>query len=404
MLILERIRLVRGAETLLRISSLRGPSVGTLFLVGSGGTGKSSLLMALARQSANSIVLDGRAELDERSILAGDVNVTYIPQHAQVSDDGTLETALLPLGVTEAQLREEWARLALGKLAAPTFRVHSRSEKRTCAILARLMSPAHLYLIDEPAADLDLEHADLIRAKLAELAEVACLIIATHNRQDCLKLGGHLALLAGGTLQEFGEASEFFAHPQTAAGVTYVETGNCNLPRSQRPSPSNSSWCLVPGLLCGMSRPGLMQAAEEQYQMLYHQGIRHLVCLEERREYPIEPVREQGLTLRHFAVADMAAPSFGQAVDMCRELEPHIRTNEGVAFHCRGGLGRTGTALAAILIWFGDSSDEAIAKVRRAQPLAIQSIAQVRFLNDFADRIRGWHPAVALKEISDVLR
>jgi atypical dual specificity phosphatase len=73
--------------------------------------------------------------------------------------------------------------------------------------------------------------------------------------------------------------------------------------------------------------------------------------------------------------------------------------------HCRGGLGRTGTGLGALLIWFGDSADDAIAKIRRAQPLAIQSIPQVRFLYDFASRIRGWHPPVIPnKESLDVAR
>jgi atypical dual specificity phosphatase len=46
--------------------------------------------------------------------------------------------------------------------------------------------------------------------------------------------------------------------------------------------------------------------------------------------------------------------------------------------------------LASILIWFGDAAATAIERVRKAQPHAIQSAAQQRFLHDFADRIRGW--------------
>lgn len=42
-------------------------------------------------------------------------------------------------------------------------------------------------------------------------------------------------------------------------------------------------------------------------------------------------------------------PGVTQAMALCQDLEPAIRDNVGVAFHCRGGLGRTGTALALML-------------------------------------------------------
>jgi atypical dual specificity phosphatase len=87
----------------------------------------------------------------------------------------------------------------------------------------------------------------------------------------------------------------------------------------------------------------------------------------------------------------MAPPSFSQAVDACRLVEQAIEEGAGVAIHCRGGLGRTGTGLAATLIWFGDDAAVAIAKVRDAQRQAIQTTAQERFLHDFAKRIRAWH-------------
>ncbi|HWS27514.1 MAG TPA: protein-tyrosine phosphatase family protein, partial [Xanthomonadales bacterium] len=149
----------------------------------------------------------------------------------------------------------------------------------------------------------------------------------------------------------------------------------------------------------------LMHPIEQQLQRLRLQGVRHLVCLEEHCAYPASAAQELGISHYHYAVPDMAPPSFGQAVDMCRLLEPGIRANEGIAMHCRGGLGRTGTGLGALLIWFGDSADDAIAKVRRAQPLAIQSLSQTRFLHDFAERIRGWHPPVTPnKENIDVAR
>jgi atypical dual specificity phosphatase len=260
------------------------------------------------------------------------------------------------------------------------------------AVLCGLHADASLYLVDEPTAGLEDAHIRLVRERLAEVSTKASVVVATHNRLDCLALGGSTALLAGGTIQECAETARFFGAPATVAGKNYVETGNCGLPRA--PSPQHHGdgiWWVVPGLLGGMSRPGLVMTAVEQYRRLADQGVGMLICLEERMRYPVAPARDAGLMLHHIPVPDMAPPSFAQAVDLCRLTEPGIRSNQGIALHCRGGLGRTGTGLAAILIWFGDGSGDAIAKVRSANPLAIQSVAQSRFLHDFADRIRGWH-------------
>jgi len=216
--------------------------------------------------------------------------------------------------------------------------------------------------------------------------------MATHNRQDCLALGGRVALLAGGTIQECADTARFFVSPATAAGRTYVQTGNCNLSAARQSARSGDGiWWVVPGLLCGMSRPGLMSDAGTQCRRLASAGVRALACLEQRCEYPLEVVHDAGLSAHLFAVPDMAPPSFDQALDLCRLAEPLISDNKGIAVHCRGGLGRTGTGLAAILVWFGDSAHQAIERIRACQPLAIQSMAQIRFLQDFADRIRGWH-------------
>jgi len=85
----------------------------------------------------------------------------------------------------------------------------------------------------------------------------------------------------------------------------------------------------------------------------------------------------------------MSAPSFTQGMALCQDLEPSMRDNVGVGFHFRDGLGRTGTALALMLIWFGDDADAAIGKVRNAHPLAIQSALQLKFLHEFAGGIRA---------------
>ena len=60
-----------------------------------------------------------------------------------------------------------------------------------------------------------------------------------------------------------------------------------------------------------------------------------------------------------------------------------------VAIHCRAGLGRTGTLLAAVLIYEGFAALDAIERVRRVQPRFVQSQSQAEFLERFERFIRS---------------
>lgn len=405
-MLLRHVQLERHGQCLLRCEDLCLPSPGIGFLVGPGGAGKSSLLTALAEPSVGPELSLRVAFVDGGSLPSPRV---HVPQHLRLTQDGRASDALrLDHGVEadrfSAYLRAIGLPTMADQLEVPVA-VLSRSERRMLAVLARLCREAPLYLVDEPTADLEDGEIDAVRRALSEIATRAGVLMATHNRQDCLTLGGQVLLLAGGAIQEVALSERFFAQPQTAAGKLYVETGNCSLPREQAPPGKDGLWWPVPGLLCGMSRPNLLHSAEPRLREIAARGIRHLVCLEERVPYAAQVARDAGLTHYHVPVPDMAPPSFNQAVDLCRTLEPAIRANQAVAMHCRGGLGRTGTGLAALLVWFGDSATEAIAKIRRAQPLAIQSNAQMRFLHDFADRISGWHsPATPNSEVTHVTR
>lgn len=396
-LVLHKVDVRRRGECVVRGVSLQGQSPGLLFLMGAGGAGKSSLLAAMSGvDEGAALQLSGMAVLDGHDIAAGQVDVVRVPQRLRLDGEEPTLTRLADRFGVDGATAVQWVMQAgvedaQALLEQPVIRL-SVAFQRLLAVLATLHKTAQLYLIDEPTAGLDEAHLQPVRERLRELATQACVVVATHNRQDCLKLGGHTALLAGGTIQECSDTERFFSSPVSRAGQTYVQTGNCNLPGMAHPrNSSDGIWNLVPGLLCGMSRPGLTSAMTTQFRHLSDEDMGILVCLEERRTYALGELREHGLQHHHFPVPDMAPPNFSQAVDLCRLAEPAIRVNRGVAVHCRGGLGRTGTALAAILIWFGDTAEDAITKVRAAKPMAIQSMAQSRFLYEFAERISGWH-------------
>lgn len=59
-------------------------------------------------------------------------------------------------------------------------------------------------------------------------------------------------------------------------------------------------------------------------------------------------------------------------------LRARLRSGERIVVHCRGGLGRTGTVAARLLVELGIEPAEAIARVRAARPGAIETSAQAR--------------------------
>ena len=409
-LVVQRVCVRRDRHVIVQHATLRAPNPGALCVVGTGGAGKSSLLATIAGAGeSQGLRWSGTIELDGEPLGRDARRVAWVPQPAALAADQGIGTSLeCLLGRDRAGVRRWLCLQGLDEIVPQLDQGASvllRAQRRELAVLARLAGDAAIFLVDEPTSDLCERQQERIRSRLCELARRACVVVATHNRQDCLALGGLTALLAGGTIQEIAPSARFFAEPGTAAGRTYVDTGNCNLPLEPRLGRTRDGiWWLVPGLLCGMSRPGLSMGLADQLHCLHRHGVRHLVCLEERAACSTAQAREAGMQLHHFPVPDMAPPEFGQAVDLCRAVEGPIRANAGVALHCRGGLGRTGTGLAAILAWFGDDADAAIAKVRRANPLAIQSVAQSRFIHEFADRIRGWHVGGSIKqEMSDVV-
>jgi rhodanese-related sulfurtransferase len=102
-----------------------------------------------------------------------------------------------------------------------------------------------------------------------------------------------------------------------------------------------------------------------------------LVSVMEKHEYQgygIPELLEQDLIedieILRFAIEDMNIPKEAEAKEyeaLIQNIVDRMREGKNVVVHCRGGLGRTGTVAACVLIALGNhSADEAIDAIRQA--------------------------------------
>lgn len=410
-----------GGKVVLAEIDLDVAEAGTTVLVGPCGTGKSTLLRTLAGQAGANPALRTWGEADYLGLPLGAAPAwpALVGQSARLMMSSVFENVVCNLPerarLTRAQQRELvecrlWEN-DLGGLASrledPVVRL-TLAEQRHLAIVRAVAADPRLLCLDEPTADLADEDAERLIAHLRREARQRALIVTTHHQGHARRLGGRVALLAGGRIQEVQPASAFFDAPSTAAGREFVRSGTCLLPSpdaqaqdldegvppppplpaaAQRAisgagGPRGFLW-VRPGELAGTPLPGVFHDRDYDLAALRRVGIRHLINLTEEAMPPEAPARF-GIASHWFPVADMAPPSIAQAEEICDLIDRLIATGQPVAVHCRAGLGRTGTVLAMYLIRTGLGGLEALEAARRIEPRWIQSSAQVDALDAFA--------------------
>lgn len=178
------------------------------------------------------------------------------------------------------------------------------------------------------------------------------------------------------------------------------------------PLPIPESYWVVPGLLLAGEYPYSWdeEKGRERLRAFLEAGIRLFVDLTEERESSrtgvLEPYADalaeeagaRGVAVRvvRIPVRDMGVPEDGGLERIVDELEGAVGRGEPAYVHCWGGIGRTGTAVAAYLARrHGSTGDEALAlldsfwrQVPKSEyfPESPQTPGQRRAVRRFAER------------------
>jgi atypical dual specificity phosphatase len=320
-------------------------------VLGPGGVGKSLLLRGLSgRPLPAGVARQGRWLHRGRDVQATCDSIAWVPQRTKVGP-----------GETE------------GGRGGAAWR-------------GALEGPEATVLLDEPEVGLSPgDRAELAR-QLGRRSERSAVVLITHDLGFARTVADDICLLVAGHIATAGPAEAFFQRPATEMARRYVQQGNCWLPGPRAPEPPAHFHWILPGRLAGMGRPGLLRDGATDLEAIASAGVEVLVSLT-REPVEAEQLRSYGILGRHFPITDMGVPALAPTARLCREMERHMEAGRAVAVHCHAGMGRTGTIVAAFLVWTGMGPDEAVAVIRGANPGYIQNEAQLLFVRRFAAQV-----------------
>lgn len=408
-----------GKKVVLSEISLTIPETGITVLLGPTGTGKSTLLRTLAGLSSASPSFRSWGEAFYRgTLLDGAERPELVAQSAKLMMSSVLENVVVNLPernqLTHTMQRDLARRLLdhaglhelADKLDEPVVRL-TLAQQRHLAILRQVAAGPRLLCIDEPTSGLSDEESNRLLAYLRKEATRRALLVILHNQLHARMLGGTAILIAGGHVQEQQTIPEIFDAPVSAAAREFARTGSCSVASPGTPpefldeslpppkplpkaalhysgtaaGPRGFLW-LKKNRLAGTPQPGIYFDIDYDLKALQRVGVTTLVTL---TETPLDETKLAPFGLKTIwePIPDMAPPSIEQGMRLSRQIEDALGNNEVIAVHCRAGLGRTGTVLAAQLIREGHSALDALETVRSIEPRWVQSPAQVEFLEQF---------------------
>ena len=149
-------------------------------------------------------------------------------------------------------------------------------------------------------------------------------------------------------------------------------------------------WWLVPNDLAGMPLPwicdqrrkhpaSVAKAFDDDVKFLAEIGVRSIVAA---LELPLHRAIFENCGFRYLSltIRDGYPPTLEQADRLLAFASAAPRP---LAVHCEGGIGRTATLLAVLLLGRGLSAAEAVRAVKKAMPPAFENPSQREFISEF---------------------
>ena len=231
------VTVVRAGRTILSVDQLAVAEGETLAIVGPNGAGKTTLLLALAglvRPDTGQLLFRGSA-VGRSEGLAYRRRLGLVMPDPLLLDTTVFANVALGLrfrGVpgrrTEPLVTEWLERLGVAHLRDRRAGGLSSGEAQRVSLARALVLEPELLLLDEPFASVDAATRTQLVEDLAVLLEatpVTCALV-THDLDEAVRLGDHMAVLLDGRLRQAGPPEAVLASPidEDVAAFVGIET------------------------------------------------------------------------------------------------------------------------------------------------------------------------------------
>jgi iron complex transport system ATP-binding protein len=224
---LKKVNLRRNGKQVLNNISGELSAGKIIALLGPNGAGKSTLIQAMARL----LKCEGTIEIETQEIEKFSAehlaqHLAYLPQHSQLQFplevEEVLSLATLPFALTRLQQRQQVKQVisdwGIETLAQKDFRQLSGGEQQRCQIARTYLQLSNMvregkghgiWLLDEPASSLDLEHQQQLQKICLQAAQEGhCVVIVLHDLNQAFNLADEVWLLEKGQLRAQGKTAE----------------------------------------------------------------------------------------------------------------------------------------------------------------------------------------------------
>lgn len=226
-----------NGRDVIRGVSCRADAGEVLCLVGPNGCGKTTLfrlLLGTLPIRRGSIRIDG-AEVSALSPRALANLAAYIPQsHTPVFSYTVLEAVMMgrashfsafeaPKAIDRDAAFAALEKMHAAHLANRDYGALSGGQRQLILIARAICQDARVFVMDEPAANLDYANHQLLLDVVRELAAGGyCVVLSTHSPEDPVSVGDSVLLLREGRVEAFGRAKDVIT-PQALEAAYGIE-------------------------------------------------------------------------------------------------------------------------------------------------------------------------------------
>jgi ABC-type Fe3+/spermidine/putrescine transport system ATPase subunit len=197
----------------------------TLIVMGPSGSGKTTLLLTILGVLTPT---GGEMELDGESLTARPIeerNIGYLPQdyglfpHLTVAENITygLRVRGIPRDERQEAAGGMLSMVELAGLGQRKIRELSGGQRQRVGLARALAIKPSLILLDEPLSNIDQVTKAEVAARMKELFQKLEIpvVLVTHSREDARFLGGRLAIMIDGRIEQLDTVENIIKAPRT---------------------------------------------------------------------------------------------------------------------------------------------------------------------------------------------